>query len=408
MFPEEVFQGALLIRVVLDDVDELLDVLIGSERVPHPDADLHRPSKDPRRQIPHFFVECRREHHRLPLGRFHVGGDLPNLRAEALAKHMVGFIQDEEAHRADAEPMLLVVDEVVEPAHRAHHALRMLTEAPELRLSHPSPAIASERRNAGDGRKFLGLCLDLHHKLAGRSQHEDLGGVCAWATSLLQHLHWQVRVAFGLRAHALADELCEARQQKRQRLPRACLGHADEVAARGKDGPRVGLDGRRRLEARGPHDVHDARAKPRLRALEGGPWLWCSSACLVVDLDAVGRHLASHFVGRLFHNGAASRKRSQLASVVGSDGGVLFLQGSERRLQRILRGLPFLGLVLPCLIARALQGLKVELELEALGIWPVPVVNSGRGRRWRYAVAAASASDVAAIVDIVALFVFVV
>ena len=73
------------------------------------------------------------------------------------------------------------------------------------------------------------------------------------------------------RVGARLRDLQEARQQEAARLAGACLGNGHQVAPLQRDGPRLRLDGRRRLVAR-PSDLPARTRTAQARSVRGAGW----------------------------------------------------------------------------------------------------------------------------------------
>mmetsp|Transcript_105581 Transcript_105581/g.315367 ORF Transcript_105581/g.315367 Transcript_105581/m.315367 type:complete len:336 (+) Transcript_105581:272-1279(+) len=224
---QAVHKLALLLADIAADDDLLLDVGVGLELVGVADPDLHGIAEEVLGHPAHFLRPGSGEHHRLP-PRGDVADDLPDLRLEAHVEHSVGLVQNQEAHVAQVDHPAL--QEVVQAAGCARQQVGPPPEVSELGALGRA-AVGQRCENARRPGKALGVGVDLARQLS-RRRHDE-----------------QDRRA----REALVQDLRDGREQEPERLPRACLRDADQVATLAGDGPRVGLDGARRLEARLEH-----------------------------------------------------------------------------------------------------------------------------------------------------------
>mmetsp|Transcript_127900 Transcript_127900/g.343229 ORF Transcript_127900/g.343229 Transcript_127900/m.343229 type:complete len:306 (-) Transcript_127900:146-1063(-) len=133
-----------------------------------------------------------------------------------------------------------------------------LAHVPQLRAP-GSTAIDADGEDADTPAELFGLCLDLTRQLARRGHDQHLRPVVIWAA---------------------AQKGRERRKQEGQRLAAASLGDADQVAARLRNGPAVGLDWGWRCEAESVDTGHDllgetaaVKGRVRLRDLALAPHL---------------------------------------------------------------------------------------------------------------------------------------
>eukprot|EP00445_Apocalathium_hangoei_P061790 CAMPEP_0204081332 /NCGR_PEP_ID=MMETSP0360-20130528/175365_1 /ASSEMBLY_ACC=CAM_ASM_000342 /TAXON_ID=268821 /ORGANISM="Scrippsiella Hangoei, Strain SHTV-5" /LENGTH=57 /DNA_ID=CAMNT_0051030149 /DNA_START=285 /DNA_END=455 /DNA_ORIENTATION=- len=56
-------------------------------------------SCDPCRQVAHVIRKRGGEKYSLPVGRFYIASDLPDVGVQALTDHMIGLVKNEEAYR---------------------------------------------------------------------------------------------------------------------------------------------------------------------------------------------------------------------------------------------------------------------------------------------------------------------
>ena len=166
-------------------------------------------------ELSHAAVEGGREQHRLMLGLDAVQ-QLLHLGHEAEVGHAVSLVHDEDLDRAQRE--LAPFEEVDEAAGRADHGVDALSEGGDLPV---------HRRAAVDGRDAYAAhlaqgrehVLDLVGELTGRREHER-----------------------PRRLRLRPPDSLEQRKAERERLPRAGLGLAAEVAAGQGIGDRERLD----------------------------------------------------------------------------------------------------------------------------------------------------------------------
>ncbi len=147
---------------------------------------------------------------------------------EAHGQHLVGLVQN---HQLDAfQAQRLALQQVDQPARRAHHDGRPALEPAQLR---PVRSAAIDRQHLQPG-TFAQLPQCVRHlqgQLAGRRQH--------------QSPHRAIRRPFG---HGRGD-LHQHRQPVGRRLARACARPTDEVMSFQQRRDHSRLDRRRRLES---------------------------------------------------------------------------------------------------------------------------------------------------------------
>ena len=152
-----------------------------------------------------------------------VGEDALDVFLEAHVQHLVGFVEDQESQVGDVQRALLQV--VDDAARGAHDDLGAAAQAGEL----DAVGLAAVDRQHGDAAEVVGEGLegvgDLERELAGRGEHERLGGA------------------------DLAVDAGEDRQREGGGLAGAGLRQADDVAAAHQRRDGRGLDRRRRLVA---------------------------------------------------------------------------------------------------------------------------------------------------------------
>ena len=152
------------------------------------------------------------------------------------------LVENEMRHVAEADRPLLV--EIKQPAGRGNDNARTVGERLPLRpLGHA--AVDARDPNAAVRARLLAHARRLHRQLARRCEDED-----ANAATLARG--------------------GDGGEEEGERLARACLSHADNVAAGAHDRPALRLDRRGRLEARaaGEHVVGEAGVGERADGAE--------------------------------------------------------------------------------------------------------------------------------------------
>ena len=126
---------------------------------------------------------------------------------------------------------------------------------------HLDPQRERERERGGGGRE----------RERSRHAHTDRHTHCTHIHIHTAHTHTHTHTHLALLHAALVQHMPQHRQQKRQRLARACLGNAKHVAAREGHGQRLRLDRRWGVVLEGLEDVEhtagQARLVPRLDRL---------------------------------------------------------------------------------------------------------------------------------------------
>mmetsp|Transcript_46068 Transcript_46068/g.119158 ORF Transcript_46068/g.119158 Transcript_46068/m.119158 type:complete len:396 (+) Transcript_46068:224-1411(+) len=225
---EDLLQQIHLLRILLDHLYVLRDVLVGGDVI-GAHLDLHWPLDVALGEVLALLRPCGREHRRLALR-----GDpihhLLDLGLEAHVEHPIGLVQHREPHLAQVDRA--IVAEVVKAPGRRDEAVGALPQLPLL--------VALRGAAVGAGGR------DLHRLAELRRVGVDL------VAQLPRGRHGQQRRALArvdLLGLLQLTQLDEAWQQEGQGLARAGLGHADQVLARLQDGPRIRLDERRRAES---------------------------------------------------------------------------------------------------------------------------------------------------------------
>mmetsp|Transcript_3118 Transcript_3118/g.5890 ORF Transcript_3118/g.5890 Transcript_3118/m.5890 type:complete len:387 (-) Transcript_3118:553-1713(-) len=195
-------------------------------------------------QRAHLFAPRGGEHEHLPWC-VHPSQDRPDLRLKAHVEHSVGLVQDNVA--ALREVSLAIVNEVIESARGGNNALHAATQLHKL-VTARCTAIQARCVDSAWATELLCLAFYLLGKLACWSHGQD--------TNLPSQT---VR---------LVHDLQKARQQERQCLATASLGHANDVTPLDGELPSVSLDGHRLGEASITHGVHDHGWEHRLARLE--------------------------------------------------------------------------------------------------------------------------------------------
>ncbi len=188
----------------------------------------------------------RREEHRLA-----AGGDQPDdlldVGQEAEVEHLVGLVEDQGAHLAEAQQALL--GQVDQPARGADDDLDALAQRLDLGLV-GAAAVDREDADVAGARRLLQVAGDLHAQLAGGYDDEGLRPA-----------------GFGQVGEALVGGRDDALQQgdaEAQRLAGAGLGLADDVVPVQRDRQGQRLDRERVGDADRLEGRHGGRQHPQV------------------------------------------------------------------------------------------------------------------------------------------------
>eukprot|EP00906_Rhabdomonas_costata_P023867 RCo034394 len=217
---------------VLAEVDDLGHVAV-RRKLGRAHVHVNRVAQEVRGQLPHLPWPRGTPHQRLAVCA-DLADNLADLGLKPHVQHTVGLIQHEVCHPEQVGGS--AVQHVDHPAGGANHNV-----APPLQVAHLSvlrgPSVEAGAEDVATP-ELPALPLDLHCELAGGRNHQGQGTVPRLQGSLSSNVN-------------------EGRQSKRQCLPRARHGDADEVAALQRDGDGHGLDQRGRAELRAVDLVHD-------------------------------------------------------------------------------------------------------------------------------------------------------
>ena len=202
------------------------------------DGDLDRVLHVAAHEVADVAVERGREQHRLAR-RGALAQDPLDLRGEPVVGHAVGLVEHDDLDRVEVELVLL---QQVDQAQR--------------RGDDDVDAALAARRSAG--------CATRRRRRRARVRsHRRATGSSTSATCSASSRVGTSTSASGRRGSALPDEAGQHRHAEGQRLARAGAGPAADVAARERDGDRLGLDGERRGEAGGGEAASTFSGTPR-------------------------------------------------------------------------------------------------------------------------------------------------